>query len=111
MNAESNHAKDVDKVSGSRARVEALPNIGPKLAAALRAVGVRDAETLRQRGSEAVWRDMREQGLFDDATSLQALEGAVRGVRWHDLDRGLRARLVEIATDPDHENGFAADAG
>ena len=97
-------------VSGSRTRVEALPNIGPKLAAALRAVGVADAETLRERGSEAVWRDMREQGLFDDATSLQALEGAVRGMRWHDLDRGLRARLVEIAGDPEHENGFEDDA-
>lgn len=83
------------------ARVEALPNIGPKLAAALHEVGVHDAATLRERGSEAVWREMRAAGLFDGAMSLQALEGAAQGMRWHDLDKGLRARLVAIANDPD----------
>ncbi|WP_050347240.1 TfoX/Sxy family DNA transformation protein [Arsenicicoccus sp. oral taxon 190] len=81
--------------------MESLPNIGPKLAAALRQVGVPDAETLRARGAEAVWRELRSAGLFDSAMSLQALEGAVQGMRWHDLDRTLRARLVALAADPD----------
>ncbi|WP_409484245.1 TfoX/Sxy family DNA transformation protein [Arsenicicoccus dermatophilus] len=83
-------------------RVDALPNIGPKLADALRQVGVPDAETLRSRGSIPVWRQMRARGLFECAMSLQALEGAVQGMRWHDLDRELRAALVALAVDPDN---------
>lgn len=87
-------------------RVDSLPNVGPKLARALAEVGVRDVEDLLERGSVATWRAMREAGSFSCAMSLQALEGAVQGRRWHDLDKGLRAQLVALSEDPD---GAGAD--
>ncbi len=69
------------------------PNIGPKLRDALAQVEVHDLETLLDRGVVVVWGQLRAAGLFDCVHSLLALEGAVRGVRWTDLDPEVRAGL------------------
>lgn len=73
------------------------PNIGPRLAAALAQVGVPDLETLTDRGAVPVWEQLRAAGLFDCEHSLLALEGALRGVRWSQLDPELRATLCAHA--------------
>lgn len=69
--------------------LEALPNIGPKLAADLRAVGVPDAETLRNVGAQETARRLAAAGLRDCTLATRALDGALAGVRWTDR-RGER---------------------
>jgi DNA transformation protein and related proteins len=64
------------------AELESLPNIGPKLAADLRQIGVPDEETLRRVGAEEASRRLEEAGLRDCTHSRRALEGALAGVRW-----------------------------
>jgi DNA transformation protein len=59
-----------------------LVNIGPKLAADLRAVGIPDAETLREVGVDEASRRLEEAGLRDCTHARRALSGALAGVRW-----------------------------
>ncbi|CAG7845708.1 hypothetical protein USB125703_01983 [Pseudoclavibacter triregionum] len=79
-------------VAGDRP-VEELPNIGPALASALRQVGIHREGELTRLGAVAAWERLREAGLYDCASSLQALEGAVQGIRWHELPAERRAAL------------------
>jgi DNA transformation protein and related proteins len=64
------------------AALEDLPNIGPKLAADLRQVGVPDAEALRSVGAAEAAQRLEDAGLRDCTHSRRALEGALAGVRW-----------------------------
>jgi DNA transformation protein and related proteins len=64
------------------AELESLPNIGPKLAADLRQVGVSDAEELRRVGAMEAAQRLEDAGLRDCTHSRRALEGALAGVRW-----------------------------
>ena len=70
-----------------------LPNIGQVLAEKLAAIGVESREHLVTKGSvEAVF----EIGETDQSACynmLYALEGAIRGVRWHAIPREERRRL------------------
>jgi DNA transformation protein len=74
--------------------LEQVVNIGPKLAAGLRQVGIRSLDELVDRGSIEAWELLRGAGLFDCCSSMLALEGAVQGVRWHHLPRELRDELA-----------------
>jgi TfoX-like protein len=62
--------------------LQKLINIGPKLAADLRAVGIPDVETLRRLGADEAARRLEEAGLRDCSQSRAALAGALAGVRW-----------------------------
>ena len=62
--------------------LESLLNIGPRLAADLRTVGVPDAAALRDLGAAAAARRLEEAGLRDCTHARRALEGALRGIRW-----------------------------
>lgn len=75
-------------------RLESVVNIGPKLAAGLRNIGVDDLDQLCDEGARAVWERLRHAEQFDCVHSLLALEGAVRGIRWHDLPADLRSDLA-----------------
>jgi DNA transformation protein len=79
-------------------KLENLPNIGDVLASRLRDAGIATAEDLTRLGAAAAFQAIRA-GLPEDACTHTrlALAGAVRGVRWHSLDKGLRARLTEEA--------------
>lgn len=74
--------------------LEALPNLGPALAAALRAAGIDDAEQLREVGSERAW--VRVHPRFDCLHSLLALEAAVQGIPKRELDEATRLRLKQV---------------
>jgi DNA transformation protein len=54
---------------------------------------------LKTLGDAKAFRAVRAE-LPDDACvhTRLALAGAVRGVRWHDLDKGLRKKLAEEAS-------------
>lgn len=77
--------------------LESIVNIGPKLAAGLREIGITSIEELRADGSLAVWERLRVADQFDCAHSLLALEGAIQGIRWHQLPLDLRTDLVARA--------------
>jgi DNA transformation protein len=62
--------------------LEELVNIGPKLAADLRAVGIPDAEALRSVGASEAAERLEAAGLRDCTNARRALEGALAGVRW-----------------------------
>ncbi len=70
-----------------------LPNIGPTLAEKLNQIGVTNFDDLVEMGSiEAVIR-IGETDMSACYNMLYALEGAIRGVRWHGIPREERAKL------------------
>jgi DNA transformation protein len=78
--------------------VRHLPNVGPALAAELRAAGIETAEALRSEGARSAWQQVRRINPERDcASSLLALEGAVRGVRWMSIDPDERRRISAYA--------------
>ncbi len=70
-----------------------LANIGPKLEAQLAQVGITTPEQLKAAGSRDAW--LRIKAIDPSACIMRlcALEGAIRGVRWHDLDTGVKEEL------------------
>lgn len=70
-----------------------LPNIGRVVAEQLQQVGVHTPDELRQIGSREAW--LRIQSVDPSAcyNRLCALEGALRGILWHDLDAETKAEL------------------
>jgi DNA transformation protein len=70
-----------------------LPNIGKVLAEKLKAVGIDTVEKLRSIGSENAF--IRLKTIDNEAciNSLCALEGAIQGIRWHDLDKCTKEEL------------------
>lgn len=75
-------------------RLESIVNIGPKLAAGLRSVGITDIDQLRAEGAISAWERLRRADEFDCVSSLLALEGAIHGIRWHHLPTEVRAELT-----------------
>jgi DNA transformation protein len=73
-----------------------LPNIGRTVAARLAEVGIADGETLRRLGSRAAF--LKLQAVDEGAclSMLCGLEGAIRGVRWHELDAATKRELREF---------------
>jgi DNA transformation protein len=70
-----------------------LPNIGKVLADKLKVVGIDTAEKLRSIGSENAF--IRLKTIDNEAciNSLCALEGAIQGIRWHNLDKFKKDEL------------------
>lgn len=70
-----------------------LPNIGEKLAAQLERAGIATPRQLMEAGSEQAWLGIQQNDPSACLHRLQALEGAVQGVRKAQLDEESRARL------------------
>ena len=73
-----------------------LPNIGKVVAEKLIQVGINTPEQLKAIGSEKAF--IRIQTIDETAclSMLQALEGAVQGIRWHDLPKERKDELKEF---------------
>ena len=73
-----------------------LPNIGKVVAEKLIQVGIKTPEELRALGTEQSF--IRLQTIDETAclSMLQALEGAVQGIRWHDLPKERKKELKEF---------------
>jgi DNA transformation protein len=70
-----------------------LPNIGPVLAQRLAEIGITSREELAASGSVGA---VLRMGHIDPSACynmLYALEGAIRGVRWHAIPKEERAEL------------------
>lgn len=73
-----------------------MVNIGAKLEEQLIRAGIDTPEALRAAGSREAWLRIK---AFDPSACimrLSALEGAIRGVRWHNLDEGVKQSLREF---------------
>ena len=80
--------------------LENLPNIGPELARELRAAGVETAAQLHRLGTRGAWAKVKDVNPERDcASSLLALEGAVRGVRWMSIQPAERKVLRAYAAE------------
>ena len=72
-----------------------LPNIGPTLAGKLNEVGITSFEELEKMGSVAVVLQIKDVDLSACYNMLYAIEGAIRGIRWHAIPKNERDRLKE----------------
>ena len=73
-------------------RLSELPNIGPELETLLYEHGILSPDDLRTVGAVEACRRLQLHGE-SCVNKLYALEGAIRGVRWHDLPREEREVL------------------
>jgi DNA transformation protein len=73
-----------------------LPNIGKTLAVKLKAAGIKTSSDLERAGSEDAFIKIKtiDRGACIDM--LYALEGAIQGIRWHDLDESSKSRLKDF---------------
>lgn len=70
-----------------------LPNIGPTLAEKLNQIGIKTFDDLADLGSiEAVLR-IGQVDMSACYNMLYALEGAIRGIRWHGIPKGERGQI------------------
>lgn len=75
-----------------------LPNLGPTPVAELEAAGIGSPAQLRALGARSAWERIRARNPERDcSSSLLALEGAVRGVRWMQIEPSERRRICAYA--------------
>jgi len=73
-----------------------MPNIGKVVAEKLCEVGITTPEELKAIGTEQAF--IRLQTIDETAclSMLQGLEGAIQGIRWHNLPRERKEELKEF---------------
>lgn len=73
-----------------------LPNIGNKLEAQLIEIGIEKVEQLQKVGSKQAWLDIKAIDSSACVNRLYALEGAIQGIRWHNLSSEVKKELKEF---------------
>lgn len=74
-----------------------LPNIGKFLAEKLELIGVKNEQDLKAMGSEnAIIKIATLEDGGDCINMLYALEGAIQGIRWHNLSKARKQELLEF---------------
>ena len=73
--------------------LQSLPNIGAKLEKQLEDTGIATAQALRTAGSRQAWLGIQAIDPSACYMRLCALEGALRGTRWHDLPAEVKQEL------------------
>jgi DNA transformation protein len=73
-----------------------LPNIGPELERLIKLTGIASAEELIKTGSRATFTRIMTIDPDSCINKLYALEGACKGIRWHDLDKDEKRELNEF---------------
>ena len=81
------------KQNSNSNKLTTLPNIGKTIADRLMLVGIEIPDDLKSIGSENAF--IRIKTLDQDACihELMALEGAIQGIRWHNLDSDRKVQL------------------
>lgn len=77
-------------------KLSALPNIGKVVEQQLNEVGIETIEQLIAIGSKQAW--LRIKSIDESAciNRLYALEGAVEGIRWHNLSVEVKDELKKF---------------
>ena len=70
-----------------------LPNIGEVLSERLKEVGIRTTNELKNSGSENAFIRLLTVDASSCINELLALEGAIQGIRWHNLDNEKKEEL------------------
>jgi DNA transformation protein len=73
-----------------------LPNIGRTLAQKLKLVGISTPRDLINTGSENAMIKIKTIDKEACINMLFALEGAIQGIRWHNLDNNKKLELTEF---------------
>ena len=73
-----------------------LPNIGLTLAEKLKLVGISTPSDLINTGSENAMIKIKTVDKDACVNMLFALEGAIQGIRWHNLDKNRKTELTEF---------------
>ncbi len=81
------------KAQTSDRKIAELPNLGPKSAEMMAAIGITHESQLRALGSVAAFLRVREAGAKPSLLLLYAIEGALTGQKWNELPLEVRATL------------------
>lgn len=73
-----------------------LPNIAAKLESQLADIGITTIKQLKEVGSREAWLRILARDPSACIMRLSALEGAIQGVRWHNLDVETKKSLKEF---------------
>lgn len=73
-----------------------LPNIGEEVEKQLHQVGIETEEQLKEIGSREAWLKIKEIDSSACYSRLCALEGALQGIRWHNLSIPDKKKLKEF---------------
>ena len=73
-----------------------LPNIGKSVEEQLNLVGINTVEDLKIIGSKEAWLKIKEIDKSACINRLYALEGAIEGIRWHNLSEEKKLMLKEF---------------
>ncbi len=73
-----------------------LPNLGKALVQKLIQADIKTSEELISLGSENAFIRLKTIDVNTCINTLYALEGAIQGIRWHDLDKNTRQELKEF---------------
>ncbi len=73
-----------------------LPNIGKMVAQQLEDAGIHTAQELADLGSREAWLRIQANDPSACYNRLCALEGAIRGVRWHNLPTEIKSDLKDF---------------
>lgn len=73
-----------------------LPNIGKNLAEKLKEAGIDSVQKLKSIGSENAFARIKVIDSGACINMLLALEGAIQGIRWHNLDANRKNELQDF---------------
>ena len=72
------------------------PNIAAKLESQLTDAGITTVDELKRIGSREAWLRILARDPSACLMRLSALEGAIQGIRWHNLDDDTKKSLKEF---------------
>lgn len=73
--------------------LEKLPNIGKVLAEKLSEIGINNEKQLKETGSENTFIQLSAYDNESCLNMLYAIEGAIQGIRWHNLSKEKKEEL------------------
>lgn len=71
-------------------------NIGKELERQLHEVGIDTIEELKRVGSKSAWLRIKKIDSSACINRLMALEGAILGIRWHNLNETIKNELKDF---------------
>ena len=84
---------EIKKVAAQAEKLAELPNISKVLSAVLIDAGIDSPKQLRSLGSREAFLKIKLRDPTACFNKLCALEGAIQGIRWHDLDPAVKEEL------------------
>lgn len=73
-----------------------MPNIAKTLESKLETIGITSSEELKAVGSKEAFLRLKNEDDSVCINMLYALEGAIQGIRWHNLEDGMKKDLKEF---------------